>query len=59
MKNQSTPFEQMGFEEESDLRDIFKLLSELDRPKNNNDMQESSNKSHPSKPREYDPPISE
>lgn len=33
MKNQSTPFERQGFEGESDLQDIFKLLTELDKSK--------------------------
>jgi hypothetical protein len=59
MKNHSTPFEQQGVTEESDLQDIFKLLAELDKsklPQESN--QEHSNKSHHSKRKDLEPPNS-
>lgn len=60
MKNHYTPFEQQGIPEESDLQDIFKLLTQLDKPKPNVDPgHDLSNKSQLSKKRDFDPPISD
>jgi hypothetical protein len=53
MKNHKSLFESQALEDDNDLKDIFKLLTELDKAKNNNELhQENSNLSHFSKKRD-------
>ena len=53
MKNHKSLFESQALEDDNDLKDIFKLLTELDKAKNNNELhQENSNLSHYSKKRD-------
>ena len=53
MKNHKSLFESQALEDDNDLKDIFKLLTELDKAKNGNELhQENSNLSHFSKKRD-------
>ncbi len=50
MRNHKSLFEEQALEDDNDLKDIFKLLTELDKAKNANELhQENSNLSHFSK----------
>jgi hypothetical protein len=54
MKSQTTPFEELGEEEPTDLQDIVKILAKLDKSNPTGDCQlELSNRSHPAKRRDF------